>query len=98
MAPPLAAAKAKTAALADVAVQAMGALLGQAFKWDGRLQSRNTNAPNVFSGTGVPATTNIPGRARIGDYYFRVDGGGAGATHLYYCTVAGAPGTWIGIA
>jgi hypothetical protein len=21
-----------------------------------------------------------------------------GATHLYYCTVAGAPGTWIGLA
>ena len=98
MAPPLSAAKARTAALADVAKQAMGSLLGQAFQWDGRLQSRNASAPNVFSGVGVPAVANILGQARIGDYYFRVDGGGAGATHLYYCTVAGAPGTWIGLA
>ena len=98
MAPSLTATKAKTATLADVAKQAMGALLGQAFQWDGRLQSRNANAPNVYSGTGVPSAATIPGQGQIGDVYYRVDGGGAGATHLYYCTVAGAPGTWIGIA
>lgn len=76
----------------------MGAVLGRPFQWDGRLQSRNASSPNVFSGVGVPAAANIQGQARIGDVYFRVDGGGAGLTHLYCCTVAGAPGTWIGIA
>lgn len=90
--------KARVAGLADVAKAAMGAVLGQAFQWDGRLQSRNAGTPNIFSGVGVPAPANISGQARIGDLYFRIDGGGAGATHVYYCTVAGAPGTWIGIA
>ncbi len=93
MAPPLTAAKAKTAALADVAKQAMGAILGQAFQWDGRLQSRNANAPNIFSGAGVPSATTIPGRARVGDGYWDVS-----TPALWLCTVAGAPGSWLNVS
>jgi hypothetical protein len=90
--------KAKIAALADVARQAMGTLLGQPFQWDGRLQSRNANVVDIYSGSGVPSTTNIPGQAKLGAVYFRIDGGGVAASNVYVCTVAGAPGTWLGIA
>lgn len=92
-----AAVRADSAGLADVANSARGAVLGTPFRWDGEFQSRNLNAPNIYSGTGAPAAGTVPGQARIGDIYFRVDGGGPGSTHIYFCTVAGAPGTWLGI-
>jgi len=41
-------------------------------------------------GTGVPAA----GLGVNGDFYFRQDGGGAGATHVYFKNA----GAWLGIA
>lgn len=44
----------------------------------------------LLSGIGVPSVSSgVPG-----DAYLRVDGGGAGATHLYF----NHNGSWIGIA
>jgi hypothetical protein len=45
---------------------------------------------NMLSGKGVPAAT-LGGN---GYFYFRSDGGGAGATHIYFKTL----GSWIGLA
>ena len=45
---------------------------------------------HLLSGYGVPpAALGVSG-----DAYWRVDGGGAGATHLYFNNA----GTWLGIA
>lgn len=80
------------------AVTASGTQLGQPFEWDGRLRSRiPETVPSIWSGKGLPTQTNAPSPT-VGSLYFRVDGGGAGATHVYYCTVGGNPATWIGIA
>jgi hypothetical protein len=51
---------------------ATGAQLGQAFQWDGTLVSRNTKAPNIYSGNVVPSATVVP-QPRTGDEYKRVD-------------------------
>lgn len=45
---------------------------------------------SLLGGTGVPAA----GLGANGNFYFRVDGGGAGATHIYFKNA----GAWIGIA
>jgi hypothetical protein len=45
---------------------------------------------NVLSGRGVPAVT-LGGN---GYFYFRTDGGGAGATHIYFKNA----GAWVGLA
>lgn len=45
---------------------------------------------SVSSNSGIPNNSN----GLDGDYYFRDDGGGAGATHLYYKNA----GVWVGIA
>lgn len=88
--------KVKSAAQADLAVQAQGAQPGRPFQWDGQLRSRNLNAPNIYSGTGIPTASTIPGQGRVGDFYFRVDG--IAGAHLYFCTTAGIPGIWAAIA
>jgi hypothetical protein len=44
----------------------------------------------LLGGTGVPAA----GLGANGNFYFRVDGGGAGTTHIYFKNA----GAWIGIA
>jgi hypothetical protein len=44
----------------------------------------------VWSGTGVPSAS----LGATGHFYLRKDGGGAGATHLYFNNA----GSWIGIA
>src|SRR5215475_2885224 len=48
------------------------------------------SGPSLLGGTGVPAA----GLGANGDYYHRLDGGGAGATHLYFKNA----GAWLGIA
>lgn len=56
--------------------------------------------PTLYSGTGVPALATVPNGGRVGDYYFRLDPGAAGA-RIYVCTVAGtsaALGTFVGTA
>ena len=45
---------------------------------------------HLLSGVGAP----VAGQGVPGDAYLRVDGGGAGATHLYF----NHNGTWIGVA
>ena len=45
----------------------------------------------VLSGKGVPAAT----LGGVGYLYLRNDGGGAGATHIYYKS---GVATWIGLA
>jgi hypothetical protein len=55
------------------------------------LGQTGTAFPNgLRGGTGVPAA----GTGVNGDFWFRYDGGGAGATHLYFKNA----GAWIGIA
>lgn len=49
-----------------------------------------TSGSVLRSGTGVPASA----LGSSGDFFFRLDGGGAGATHLYFNDA----GTWIGLA
>lgn len=44
----------------------------------------------LWAGTGAPPST----LGSSSDFYFRLDGGGAGATHLYVNNA----GTWLGIA
>jgi len=51
----------------------------------------------MWSGTGAPSSSTV-GTAAVGDVYLRRDGAGAANVNLYVCTVAGAPGTWTGIA
>ena len=45
---------------------------------------------HLLSGVGAP----VAGQGNPGDVYFRKDGGGAGATHMYFNNA----GTWIGVA
>ncbi len=48
-----------------------------------------------WGGTGVPSASTV-GTARVGDWYWRIDGGVG--TDIYVCTVAGTPGTWAALA
>ena len=51
----------------------------------------------IYMGSGVPSATTVnPGR--IGDLYMRKDTPSTANQRIYMCTVAGTPGTWVGIA
>ena len=56
-----------------------------------------SNFTNFWSGSGAPGASTV-GVANVGDIYYRRDGGGAASVNVYNCTVAGSPGTWVGIA
>jgi hypothetical protein len=56
-----------------------------------------TNFTNFWSGTGAPSASTV-GLANVGDIYYRRDTPGVANQNVYICTVAGAPGTWSGIA
>lgn len=52
----------------------------------------------IWSGTGVPTTAGKVGTARVGDWYLRRDTPSTANQRVYVCSVAGSPGTWVGIA
>jgi len=55
-----------------------------------------TTQATVHSNTGAPP--NPAYAANIGDLYFRTDTPSTANQRIYICTVAGNPGTWVGIA
>jgi len=80
---------------APLAVQARGTQPGTPFLWDGSLRARSSaNQPDVYSGVGAPTASFPDPNPRQGALYLRKDGGGAGATHIYYFNA----GAWLGIA
>jgi len=55
------------------------------------------NGIKIYMGSGVPSGTTVnPGR--VGDLYMRKDTPSTSNQRIYMCTVAGTPGTWVGIA
>ena len=56
-----------------------------------------SNFTNFWSGTGAPSSSTV-GTANVGDIDSRRDTPGVTNQNVYICTVAGAPGTWSGIA
>jgi hypothetical protein len=71
-----------------------GTTLGRSFVWDGTLRGRGSATPDLYTGKGAPTATNPVPNPKPGSLYWRVDGGGAGFTHLYYFNA----GAWLGIA
>ncbi len=51
----------------------------------------------IHSGTGTPATFFGVQPHQAGEYFFRTDTPGSANQRIYVCTVAGSPGTWVGI-
>jgi len=57
----------------------------------------STTGIKIYLGSGVPSGTTVnPGR--VGDLYMRSDTPSIANQRIYMCTVAGTPGTWVGIA
>ena len=50
----------------------------------------------MHSGTGAPSSTTV-GTAVRGDLYLRRDTPSTSGQRVYRCTVAGTPGTWVGV-
>lgn len=56
--------------------------------------TNGTGTPSIFQGNGTP-NSNAVWNARVGDIY--IDQAATSSNTLWQCTVAGNPGTWVGI-
>jgi len=57
----------------------------------------SNNGIRIYMGSGVPSGTTV-NTSVIGDMYYRIDTPSTANQRIYMCTVAGTPGTWLGIA
>lgn len=81
----------------------IGSMAAQFVPWYG-MQTGGSSGPTIYGGSGAPLPALITGglttysaTAHVGDYYFRTDTPAVANQRLYVCTVAGNPGTWVGI-
>lgn len=84
-------------------MRAGDSVFGPFISLDGSMSPASLQFPDgtrFFSGSGAPSIFNLPASysSTVGDFFKRTDTPTVANQRLYMCTVAGSPGTWVGIA